>query len=170
MTHSTPLFVRKSVFLCNNKNGDSFEILIYIFFTTDLKTAYVKAQETWLVSQRFLKCVLVMSISLWALVFCVLFSFMFFRAGPGQLEAVSLPPAREQGRLGTAPAQGIGHLCGDRDGSRPGWDNGPCVGVRIRWSRLAGVMCLYCFLPALSLSKIGIFRIFWSEILPWPWT
>lgn len=40
--------------------GGGVEIVIYIFFTIDLNTAYVKAQETWLVSQHFLKCILIM--------------------------------------------------------------------------------------------------------------
>lgn len=39
--------------LYNNKNGDHFEIAIYVFLTVDLNTACVKAQATWLVSQRF---------------------------------------------------------------------------------------------------------------------
>ena len=32
------------------------------------------------------------------------------------------PPAREQGKLGTAPGSGIGPLPGDRGRLRPAWD------------------------------------------------
>lgn len=56
----------------------------YFFFTIDLNTAYGRAQKICLVSQHFLKFILIMknySVGFWALVFSVLLILYFSGQG-----------------------------------------------------------------------------------------
>lgn len=101
---------------------------------------------------------------LWYFVSC---EFCIFQARVWPVRAHPTEPSLGGGQVQDSPSPGASDTCGDRDGSSPGWNTSPHVGVRIRPHE--GNQHLRCFQPAHLVWEIGIFRIFLSKLLSCPW-
>lgn len=66
---------------------------------------------------------------LWYFVSC---EFCIFQARVWPVRAHPTEPSLGGGQVQDSPSPGASDTCGDRDGSSPGWNTSPHVGVRIR--------------------------------------
>ena len=87
------------------------------------------------------------------------------RAGPSSRACPTAGGSRAAGGTGTAPAPGIGHLPGDKDRPRPGWDLGLWVAQTWQdpWRGWVGLW---------GAGDRPRCRGWWPQVLPWgpgPW-
>lgn len=118
ITHGMPLFVtKKCSFLCNNKNGHSFEIVIFLifFFYNWFKYLLCKSRGNLSGQPTLLKIYInYEEIQCWFLGSGIFFpiNFIFFRAGSGQSEPILVTPPGRRVSSGQPHPLGIRHLWG----------------------------------------------------------